>query len=85
MSDQLPGHSQAHALEARHVKKTFRQGPKEVRVLEDVNLELRAGKSLAIVGAAHPARARAHCCTYWEAWINPMRVRCLLKEHPCGR
>jgi len=52
MSDQLPGHSQAHALEARHVKKTFRQGPKEVRVLEDVNLELRAGKSLAIVGAS---------------------------------
>jgi lipoprotein-releasing system ATP-binding protein len=40
------------ALEARHVKKTFRQGPKEVRVLEDVNLELRAGESLAIVGAS---------------------------------
>jgi len=52
MSDQLPGPSQVLALEARHVKKTFRQGPKEVRVLEDVNLELRAGKSLAIVGAS---------------------------------
>ena len=52
MSDQLPGQQQPLALEARHVKKTFRQGPKEVRVLHDVNLELRAGKSLAIVGAS---------------------------------
>ena len=39
-------------LEARNVKKTFRQGPKEVRVLHDVNLQLHAGKSLAIVGAS---------------------------------
>jgi len=52
MSDQLPGQSQGLALEARNVKKTFWQGPKEVRVLDDVNLELRAGKSLAIVGAS---------------------------------
>ncbi len=52
MSDQLPGLSQVLALEARNVKKTFRQGPKEVRVLHDVNLELPAGKSLAIVGAS---------------------------------
>ena len=52
MSDQLAGQSQVFALEARNVKKTFWQGPKEVRVLNDVNLELRAGKSLAIVGAS---------------------------------
>ena len=52
MSDPLPRQSQALALEARHVKKTFWQGPKEVRVLHDVSLELRAGKSLAIVGAS---------------------------------
>lgn len=52
MSDQLPGQSPVLALEARHVKKTYRQGPKEVRVLHDVNLELPAGKSLAIVGAS---------------------------------
>ena len=52
MSDQLPLQSQAIALEARNVKKSFWQGPKEVRVLHDVNLELRAGKSLAIVGAS---------------------------------
>ena len=52
MSDQLPGQSQGLALEARNIKKSFWQGPKEVRVLHDVNLELRAGKSLAIVGAS---------------------------------
>ncbi len=52
MSNQLPGQSEVLALEARNVKKTFWQGPKEVRVLLDVNLELRAGKSLAIVGAS---------------------------------
>ena len=52
MSDQLSGSSQVLALEARNVKKSFWQGPKELRVLHDVNLELRAGKSLAIVGAS---------------------------------
>ena len=52
MNDQLPGSSQTLALEARNIKKTFRQGPKEVRVLHDVNLQLHAGKSLAIVGAS---------------------------------
>ena len=40
------------ALEARNIRKTYRQGPKEVKVLHDVNLELYAGKSLAIVGAS---------------------------------
>lgn len=52
MSDQLPGQSPARALEARNVKKTFRQGPKVVRVLNDVNLELCVGESLAVVGAS---------------------------------
>ena len=52
MSNQLPTQSRPLALEARNVKKTFRQGPKEVRVLLDVSLELPAGKSLAIVGAS---------------------------------
>jgi len=52
MSNQLPTQSQPLALEARNVKKTFWQGPKEVRVLLDVSLELPAGKSLAIVGAS---------------------------------
>jgi len=39
-------------LEARGVRKSFHQGPKEVRVLENVNMTLAAGESLAIVGAS---------------------------------
>jgi lipoprotein-releasing system ATP-binding protein len=39
-------------LEARGVRKSFHQGPKEVRVLENINMTLVAGKSLAIVGAS---------------------------------
>ena len=39
-------------LEARGIRKSFHQGPREVRVLEDVSLALRAGESLAIVGAS---------------------------------
>lgn len=52
MSNPLPGQSPSLALEARHIKKTFRQGPREVQVLLDVNLQLPAGKSLAIVGTS---------------------------------
>ena len=44
--------SQNLALEARGIQKTFRQGPKDVHVLHDVNLQLAAGRSLAIVGAS---------------------------------
>ena len=40
------------ALEARGIRKTFRQGPKDVHVLHDVSLKLGAGRSLAIVGAS---------------------------------
>ena len=39
-------------LEARGVRKTFHQGPREVRVLENVDMTLFAGKSLAIIGAS---------------------------------
>jgi lipoprotein-releasing system ATP-binding protein len=39
-------------LEARGVRKSFYQGPKEVRVLKDINMSLAAGESLAIVGAS---------------------------------
>lgn len=39
-------------LEARAVYKSYRQGPREVRVLEGVDLTLAAGRSLAIVGAS---------------------------------
>ena len=34
------------------MRKSFRQGPREVRVLESVDLALAAGESLAIVGAS---------------------------------
>jgi len=39
-------------LEARGVRKSYRQGPREVHVLEEVDLRLAAGESLAIVGAS---------------------------------
>ena len=39
-------------LEARSVQKTYRQGPREVRVLEDVSMQLASGESLAIVGVS---------------------------------
>jgi lipoprotein-releasing system ATP-binding protein len=39
-------------LEARGIRKAFRQGPRTVRVLESVDLSLPAGESLAIVGAS---------------------------------
>ena len=44
--------AQSIALEAIGIRKTFRQGPKDVHVLHEVNLQLEAGKSLAIVGAS---------------------------------
>ena len=39
-------------LQARAIRKSFRQGPREVHVLECVDLTLDAGESLAIVGAS---------------------------------
>ena len=39
-------------LEARSVTKSFHQGPREVRVLENINMTLAAGESLAIVGSS---------------------------------
>ncbi len=40
------------ALEARGIRKTFRQGDREVRVLRDIDLALPRGESLAIVGVS---------------------------------
>lgn len=42
----------APVLEARGVKKTYRQGPREVEVLKSVDMALQAGESLAIVGVS---------------------------------
>jgi lipoprotein-releasing system ATP-binding protein len=39
-------------LEARGFRKSFHQGPREVRVLEDASMSLSAGESLAIIGAS---------------------------------
>ena len=47
----IPGTAMA-VLEARGVHKTYRQGPREVRVLDGVDLALAAGESLAVVGAS---------------------------------
>ena len=44
--------SNAAVLEARNVQKTYRQGPREVQVLESVDMTLLAGESLAIVGVS---------------------------------
>ena len=37
-------------LDARGVARTFRQGPIDLKVLEDVNLKVKAGERLAIIG-----------------------------------
>jgi lipoprotein-releasing system ATP-binding protein len=42
----------ALVLEAKGVRKSFHQGSREVQVLKDVSLNLKAGESLAIVGAS---------------------------------
>lgn len=39
-------------LECRHLSKVYSQGPEEVRVLEDVNLQVYAGERIAIVGSS---------------------------------
>lgn len=39
-------------LECRHLGKTYTQGPQDVRVLEDVNLQVRTGERIAIVGSS---------------------------------
>ena len=39
-------------LECRHLSKTYSSGPEEVRVLQDVNLQVYAGDRIAIVGSS---------------------------------
>ena len=42
----------APVLEARNVTRAFRQGPIDLEVLKGVNLTVRAGERLAIIGAS---------------------------------
>jgi lipoprotein-releasing system ATP-binding protein len=46
------GRGSGAVLAARGVKKTYRQGPREVQVLDGVDLELGTAESLAIVGVS---------------------------------
>ena len=39
-------------IEANSISRGFRQGPKRVQVLQDINLRVPAGSSVAIVGAS---------------------------------
>jgi lipoprotein-releasing system ATP-binding protein len=39
-------------LEARALRRSFRQGSSELTVLQDVNLQIRAGERVAVVGAS---------------------------------
>ncbi len=41
-----------HGLEAVNISKTFRQGSKEIKVLQGIDLQLHPGQSVAIVGAS---------------------------------
>ena len=39
-------------LSARHLSRTYQEGPLKVAVLTDVNLDIQAGERIAIVGAS---------------------------------
>jgi len=42
----------AIVLACRHLAKTFKEGPSPVEVLKDINLEIKQGEQLAIIGAS---------------------------------
>ena len=47
-----PVRTNGAVLEARGVRKSYRQGPREVRVLREIDMTLSAGESLAVVGVS---------------------------------
>lgn len=50
-------------VKMEHVTKIYGSGDTRVWALDDVNLTVQKGESLAVVGASAPASP--HCCMSW--------------------
>ena len=64
--------SEAPVIACRGLQKVFVQGPYRVEVPARASISpsdaARVSRS-----SAHPARARARCCTCWAGWTSPPR------------
>ncbi|MGB5736758.1 MAG: lipoprotein-releasing ABC transporter ATP-binding protein LolD [Thiohalocapsa sp.] len=94
----VTGDQAAPVLEARGVGKTFRQGPQEVEVLRGVDMIVRRGQRIAIVGSSGSGKSTLlHCLGGLErpsqgqvlwAGQNPMglseKARGLLRNRRLG-
>ena len=61
-------------LEASGVRRTFRQGPIDLEVLQGVNLAVREPAN-ASRSSGPPGPARPRCCRSWAGWTSPAPVR----------